>query len=62
MSICPLAEDRRCHHCGVGLIGKIVSYDLKSYDNYLEGLIVIITYVCLRCQVTIHQEIREFTF
>ena len=38
MSICPLSEDTRCPHCVVGLLGKIVSYDLKNRENYLEGL------------------------
>ena len=60
MSIGHVFEEARCPHCGVGLIGKLVSYNFKNRDNYLEGLVIIATYICLRCQITIHQEVRDF--
>ena len=61
MSIRPLTEDTRCPYCGTGLIGKIVTCNVKNPDNYLEGLAIITTYICLRCQNVIRQEVRDFT-
>ena len=46
MSICPLTEDTHCPYCGMGLIGKIVNCDLKNSEDYVEGLVIITTYIC----------------
>ena len=59
MSICPIIEDTRCPYYLIGLIGKKVTQDLKNPDNYLEGVGVIITYLYLSCQTTVHREIQE---
>ena len=56
MSICHILEEARCPHCEIGLIGKVVLYDLRNPENYLEGIIIITTYICLRCQIIIYQE------
>ena len=45
MNICPLIPDTSCPYCGIGLIGKIVSCDLKNPEDYLEGLVIITTYL-----------------
>ena len=37
MSIHHLFEKARCPYCEVGLIGKIVTYDLCNRENYLDG-------------------------
>ena len=47
--------DTNCPYCGIGIIGKIVTYELKISENYLEGLVIITTYICLRCQAINHQ-------
>ena len=60
MSICRIFEEARCPHCEVGLIRKVVSYDLWNRENYLDGIVIITTYICLWCQVTIYQEIKDF--
>ena len=61
MSIDPILEDIRCPHCLTGIIGKTIAQELKNPDNYLEGVVVIITYICLRYQTTVHRDIREIT-
>ena len=61
MSIRPITEDTHCLYCPIGRIGKIVTQDLKNPGNFLEGVVVIITYLCLNCQSAIHREIREIT-
>ena len=62
MSICHIFEEARCPHCEVGLIGKVVSYNLWNRENYLDGIVIITTYICLRCQITIYQEVSDFSF
>ena len=61
MSICPLSEVTHCTYCRIGLIGKIVTCDLKNPENYLDELVIITTYIFLRCRTIIHQKIREFS-
>ena len=58
----PILGETRCPYCLIGLIGKILSYDLRNRENYLEGLVIITTYICLRCQIPIDQEVRDFSF
>ena len=61
MSICPLTEDTLSPYCGIGLIGKIVTCNVRNLDNYLEGFVIIITYICLRCQTIVRLEVRDFS-
>ena len=61
MSICPLTEDTLCPYCGIGLIGKTVTYNFRNPNNYLEGLVIITTYICLSCQIIIRMEVRDFS-
>ena len=61
MSIQPLFEEIRCPYCQNGLIRKLVSCEFKNRENYLEGLAIITTYICLRCQTIVDQEIRDFS-
>ena len=61
MDIDPIAEDINCPHCHIGRIGKVIIQDLKKTHNYLEGVIVITTFICLRCQHIVHREIRAIT-
>ena len=57
MSICPLSEDT----LPLELISKIVTCDLKNPENYLEGLVIITTCICLRCQTIIRLEVSDFS-
>ena len=52
MGICPLTPDTNCPYCGIVLIGKIVTREVKNPENYIEGLIIITIYICLRCQTS----------
>ena len=61
MSICPLTDDTLCPYCGIVLIGKIVTCNFRNPDNYLEGLVIITTHICLRCQTIIRLEVRDFS-
>ena len=61
MSICPLTEDTLCPYCGIGLTGKIVTWNFRNPENYLEGLVIITTCICLRCQTIIRLEVRDFS-
>ena len=61
MSIRHIFEEASCPHCEIGLIGKVVTYDLRNRENYLDGIVIITIYICLRCQVTIYEEIRDFS-
>ena len=61
MSITPVRQQYICFHCGLGRIGKIVTRELKNPDNYLDGVLVTTTYICLNCQVVLHQETVEIT-
>ena len=61
MSISPFTEDTPCPYCRTGLIGKIVTCDLRNPQNYFEELIIITTYICVGCQTIIEQEVRDFT-
>ena len=50
MSVCPLTEDTLYPYCGIGLISEIVTCEFRNPDNYLEGAVIITTYIFLRCQ------------
>ena len=56
MSIHPVQRNYICFNCGQGSIGKVVTQELVNPDNYLEGVVVITTYICLQCQIVLHQE------
>ena len=56
MSINPIRQNYICFNCGLGRIGKLVTQELKNPDNYLEGVLVTTTYICLNCQTVLHQE------
>ena len=45
MSICSLILDTNYPYCGIGLIDKILSCDLKNPEDYLEGLVIITAYI-----------------
>ena len=59
MSINPIRQNYICFNCGLGRIGKLVTQELKNPDNYLEGVLVTITYIYLNCQTVLHQETGE---
>ena len=59
MSINPIRQNYICFNCGLGRIGKLVTQKLKNSDNYLEGVFVTTTYICLNCQAVLHQETVE---
>ena len=59
MSIPPVRQQYICFNCGLGRIGKLVTQRLKNPDNYLEGVLVTTTYICLNCQTVLHQETVE---
>ena len=59
MSIVLVQRNYICFSCGQGRIGKIVTQRLKDPDDYLEGVIVTTTYICLHCQTVLHQETFE---
>ena len=56
MSINPIRQNYVCFCCGSTRIGKIVAQELRNPDNYLEGVLIITTYICLRCQTVLHRE------
>ena len=62
MSISPTFGETHYPYCLVELIRKIVLYELRNLENYLKGLIIITTCICLRCQITIQQEAKDFLF
>lgn len=59
MSIAPIRQHYICYNCGLGRIGRLVTQRLKNPDNYLEGVVVTTTYICLNCQTVLHQETVE---
>ena len=61
MTIDPITEDFNCPYCLSGKIGKTITQNLKNPDNYLKGVIIITTFIWLRCQNILHREIREIT-
>ena len=61
MSINPVRQNYICFSCGQGRIGKTVTQELRNPDNYLKGVVVITTYICLQCQTVLHQETIEIT-
>ena len=60
MSIQHLLEAIVCPYSGIGLIGKMVAYNLRDNRNYMSEIVVITKYIYLRCLVTIYQEVRDF--
>ena len=56
MSINPVRQTYICFNCGQGRIGKVVTQELRNPENYLEGVVIITTYICLHCQTVLHQE------
>ena len=61
MAVQSINLEIRCPYCQNSIIGKIVTCELKNPENYLEGLIIITTYICGGCQTVINQVIRDFT-
>jgi len=61
MSISPIQRNYICFSCGQDRIGKVVTQELRNPENYLEGVIITTTYICLLCQTIVHQETVEFT-
>ena len=61
MSICHTFDEARYLYCQVGLIGKVITYDLRDRNNYLRGIVIITTYICLRCLVKIYPEVRDYS-
>ena len=61
MAVQPIRLEIRCPYCQNSIIEKIVTCELKNPENYLEGLIIIATYICVGCQTIIEQEVRDFT-
>ena len=61
MSIGPIRENSIRFSCGLGRIGKIVTRELKNRENYLEGILVTTTFICLHCQCILYQETIEVT-
>ena len=61
MSISPIQRNYICFSCGQNRIGKVVTQELINPDNYLEGVVVITTYICLQCQIVLDQERIEIT-
>ena len=45
MSICHIFEEAHRSYCEVGLIGKVIIYDFRDSDNYLNGIVIITTYI-----------------
>ena len=62
MSICHIFEEACCPFCGIGLIGKVITYDFRDSRDCLSGIVVITKYICLCRQATIYQEVRDFPF
>ena len=50
-----------CPYCQNSIIGKIATCELGNPENYLEGLIIITTYICAGCQTIIDQQVRDFS-
>ena len=61
MAVQPIRLEIRCPYCQNSIIGKIVTCALKNPENYLEGLIIITTYICVGCQAVIDREIKDFS-
>ena len=61
MAVQPIWLEIRCPYCQNSIIGKIVTCELKNPENYLEGFIIITTYICVGCQTVIDQEVRDFS-
>ena len=61
MNIDPIRENYICFSCGLGRIGKIVTRELKNPYNYLEGVLVTTTFICLQWQIVLYQETIEVT-
>ena len=61
MAVQPIGLEIRCPYFQNSIIGKIVTCELKNPENYLEGLIIIVTYICGGCQTITEQEVRDFT-
>ena len=61
MSICHIFEEARCSYCEIGLIGKVVTYNFWDNNDYLSGIVVIPRCISLRYQVTIYQEVRDYS-
>ena len=59
MSMCHIFEEVRCPHYRIGLIGKVIIYDFWDNRDYLSGIVVIIRYIRLGCQVAIYQDVRD---
>ena len=59
MSIPEVRQNYVCFNCGLGRIGRVVAQELKNPDNFLEGVIVTTTYICLNCQTILRQETVE---
>ena len=57
----PLRLEIRCPYCQNSIIGKNVTCELKNPEKYLEGLIIIATYIYVGCQTIIEQEVRDYT-
>ena len=49
MSINPIRQNYICFNGGPARIGKLVTQELKNPNNYLEGVLVTTTYICLNC-------------
>ena len=59
MSIGHTFEGVYCPYCGIGLIGRVTTYEVRDSRDYISGIVIITTYICLCCQVTIYQEVRD---
>ena len=42
------------------MIGKVVTYNLRDNSTYLSAIVVMTKYICLKCLVTIYQEVKDF--
>ena len=61
MAVQRISLEIRCPYYQNNIIGKIVTCKLKNPENYLEGLIIVTTYICVVCQIVVDQEVRDFS-
>ena len=61
MALQPISLEIGCPYCQNSIIGELITCELKNPENYLEGLIFITIYICLRCQTIVDLLVRDFT-
>ena len=59
MSVQPLLGRIVCPYCGIGLIGRVVTYNLRDNRNYLNGIVITTKYMYFRGRAIVYQEVRN---